>query len=162
MIIIGIDPGIANTGLAIIRSGINHDLLHGECVKTEATATTGARLEIIEARLRNLISEYNPDLIGIEAVFHNQNTSSVLAVAKCIGIAEIEAHRHGVPCELVTPQQAKSASGMTGKATKAEMANMARLFFADIQNQHVIDAAFVGIAAHLRARRNRLERKHIN
>ena len=160
MIIIGIDPGIANTGLAIIKSGINHDLLFSECVKTDAGMPTGARLEIIEARLHTLIEAYNPNVIGVESVFFNANVSSCLDTAKVIGIAELVSHTRGLPCELVSPQQAKRASGMTGKATKKEIISMANLFFRGVKNNHIADAAFIAIAAYLKSRRNRLERKH--
>ena len=62
MIIIGIDPGSAITGYAVINKGQEKALTVVDfgCIITDKFATTGERLKKIYKELTKLIEKYNP------------------------------------------------------------------------------------------------------
>ena len=91
-ILMGIDPGLLNCGIAIIKSEFNHDLLFSECIKTDPKQSTGSRLAHIEERLHTLAESYEVDEIGVESIFFNRNITSCLDTAKVIGVAELVAN----------------------------------------------------------------------
>jgi len=154
MIVFGVDPGIANTGLAVIES-VNHKycLLAAAHVKTSAQDSTGERLSIVSEAVKDIIVEYSLDGLAVERVFHNKNVSSSIATGKVIGLCELIAFDAGIPCDLITPQQVKYASGFGRSADKTTLLRISsRLFRVAITSHHVADAALVGLGGCLRLR----------
>ena len=67
MIVIGIDPGTANTGFGVVRTaGERLVALDGGVIETPAGADQGARLATIHARVGELLDGYRPDAVAIE------------------------------------------------------------------------------------------------
>ena len=76
-ITLGIDPGIANTGLAIVESnGTRYSLITAETIKTKTCDDTGKRLSIIHDEINNTLDAWKITGIAIERVFHNKNITS--------------------------------------------------------------------------------------
>lgn len=69
-IILGIDPGIADTGYGLIKneSGKLSCLAYGS-IRTSAKLALPDRLEIINLELNKLIKKFRPDLVAIEELF---------------------------------------------------------------------------------------------
>ena len=146
--ILGIDPGIAHTGLSVVcHAKQNYRLLETELVKTAAADKTGKRLDLIHAELCRLLDKHSVDGIAIEAVYHNKNITSSISTGKVIGLCELTAYTYELPVMLLTPQQVKAASGFGGSANKRELWKMAqRIFGAPVKSHHVADAAFCALA----------------
>ena len=69
--ILGIDPGIADTGFGIIekdRSG-NLSCLDYGSIKTKAKLELGERLETINKEINKLIKKYKPNLVAVEQIY---------------------------------------------------------------------------------------------
>ena len=151
--VLGIDPGIANTGLAIVSlAKAKYRLLHAERVKTSPEKDDAVRLlEIFEA-VADLSRQFDLNSIAIERVFHNQNVSSSITTGKVIGAVEVAAALRGIPTLELTPQQIKSTSGLGSQASKADMqAMMCRILDQKRLNPHVADACGAAIAGCLRS-----------
>jgi crossover junction endodeoxyribonuclease RuvC len=149
MIVLGIDPGTANTGFGVVaRRGGRLAALDGGCIETPSGQALERRLATIFARVEELIDEHQPDAMALEDLFYGQNTSSALAVGQARGVVMLAAGRHGVTCAGYTPQQVKSAVCGTGRAPKDQVQRMVQTVLALPElprPDHAADALAVAI-----------------
>ena len=156
--ILGVDPGIANCGFAVVKGISNYNLMDTELVKTPSTDETGKRLETIHDTLSHLLDTHTPSGIAIEQVFHNKNVRSSISTGKVIGLVEHTAYMFSLPVFTFTPQQIKASSGFGGNANKAEILRVASgLFRTTFKSHHVADAAFAAISGILKMRKNEVQ-----
>lgn len=158
MQILGVDPGIAHTAIAVVDLAKHkYKLRTTQLVKTSSSDETGKRLDTIHDALSRLLDRYAIDGIAVEKVFHNKNISSSISTGKVIGLCELTAYNHDLPVYLCTPQQIKACSGLGANADKATMIKVAsRLFRTDaIGTHHEADACFCAVAGLLQARKLR-------
>ena len=158
--VLGVDPGIANTGIAIVRGDTRYTLVESVHVTTDASNPRGDRLnEIYEAILRVLL-ETAVDAIAIEQCFHNKNISSSASTQQVIGLVHWMSFVAEIPVLALTPQKIKAACGLGGRAKKNEMLRAAQAMLRDsLENHHLVDAAFAAIAGilHLRSERSEMD-----
>lgn len=65
--VLGIDPGLASVGLAIVAfSARSTRVLHYETIKTDAQEDDGERMEGIARRLFEIVEEHHPEAMGFE------------------------------------------------------------------------------------------------
>ena len=128
IIILGIDPGIADTGFGVIRSqnGELSCLAYGS-IKTSAKMELGDRLEIINLKLSELIKKYQPGLIAIEELFFCNNAKTALVVGQARGVAVLTAKLNKVRSVEFTPYQVKQAVSAYGHAGKNQVQRMVKL-----------------------------------
>ena len=153
-IILGIDPGIANAGLAVVKQNrVGYSLITAETVKTKSCHETGKRLSVIHDEINATLDAWHITGIAIERVFHNHNVTSSLTTGAVIGILQFIAHQRGVPIHQYTPQQVKKASGLGAKIDKDTAKLVAsRLFGTQIKSHHSADAALCALAGILKQR----------
>ena len=153
---LGIDPGIANTGWSVVvKSSRSYRLVADGLIKTDSKASTGERLLKLYQAISDVVATQLPETIAIERVFHNKNISSSLTTGSVIGLVHLIGAQIGIEVAEFTPQQAKSATGLGGKADKKAVSMMmCRLFKRERLNNHVADAAAVAIAGLLHTARN--------
>lgn len=145
---LGIDPGIANTGWAVVvRSRGKYRLLSDGLIKTDVSESTGTRLLKIYQSLSEIVATQTPDVIVVERCYHNRNISSSQSTGAVIGIVHLIAAQFGTDALAFTPQQVKSASGLGGAADKKQVQwMMCKIFQRDTLNPHVADASACAIA----------------
>jgi crossover junction endodeoxyribonuclease RuvC len=120
MIVLGIDPGLANTGYGVVaRRGGRLVALDGGCIETRAGLAAEARLALIHARVAELLDEHEPDAVALEELYFGANARSAFAVGQARGVVMLAAGQRGVACSGYTPQQVKGAVCGTGRAAKA-------------------------------------------
>ena len=153
-ITLGIDPGIANTGLATVKAnGTGYSLIAAETIKTKACDDTGKRLNIIHDEINVTLDAQKVTDIAIERVFHNKNINSSLTTGAVIGLVQLIAHQRELPIYLFTPQQVKKASGLGAKIGKDTTKIIAsRLFGTQIKSHHAADAALCALCGCLKIR----------
>ena len=153
-IILGIDPGIANTGLSIVKmTPVSYALIATETIKTKARDETGKRLALIHDAIHATLNAWKIDAIAIERVFHNKNISSSLTTGAVLGLVHLIGHHHGLPIHEFTPQQVKKASGLCASIDKDTVKMVAsRLFGTPIHSHHEADAALCALCGCLQAR----------
>ena len=149
MIVLGIDPGLANTGYGVVaRRGGRLIALDGRVIETRAGVSTELRLAEIHRGLEAIFGEYEPDAMALEELYFGQNVRTAFAVGQARGVAMLVAGQHGVPCSGYTPQQVKSAVCGSGRAQKDQVARMVKTLLALEQEprpDHVADALAVAI-----------------
>lgn len=125
MIILGIDPGLAIVGWAIIESvrGGLRPIAYG-AITTPAHTDIEARLLMIQNDMEQLINKYKPDEMAVEELFFNTNITTGIAVAEARGVILCTAHKLGVKISEYTPLQVKQAVVGYGKAEKEQVIAM--------------------------------------
>ena len=125
MIVLGIDPGIANTGFGIVSgSGSRLQALEFGVIETAAGAPAEARLAEIHSDVGELITRFDAEAVAVEDLYFGANVVSAMAVGQARGVVLLAAGQHGVPVRAYTPQQVKAAVCGSGRADKAQVARM--------------------------------------
>lgn len=125
MIVIGIDPGIANTGFGVVRTaGQRMVAVDGGVIETEPELSTERRLARLHDALGELIRWHEPGAMALEDVFFNHNVGSALSVGQARGVALLAAARHELSCYDYTPQAVKKAVCGSGSAEKDQIQRM--------------------------------------
>ncbi len=125
MIILGIDPGIANTGYGIVesRGNVVTERDYGN-ITTNAQTAGERRLKKIYDEVERLIASFIIDVVVLEDIFFSKNVSSAFVVGEVKGIVRLAAAKAECPVFTYTPSQVKQAVVGYGKATKAQMQKM--------------------------------------
>lgn len=125
-LILGIDPGIADTGYGIIKKEQDGKMtcLEYGSVRTHAGNETSVRLEKIYSNLDAKIKEYKPQLMAVEQLFFCNNVKTALAVGEARGVVMLLARKHRLQIVEYTPLQVKQAVSAYGKASKMQIQKM--------------------------------------
>lgn len=124
MVVLGIDPGTANTGYGVVRRGRSLAALDGGVIVTSSADPAEQRLTEIHARVCALIDEHRPDAVALEDLYFGQNVRSAFAVGQARGVVMLAAGQRGLPCASYTPQQVKGAVCGSGRAAKDQVTRM--------------------------------------
>ena len=127
-IILGIDPGIADTGFGVI-AGNGHKLtcLAYGSIRTSPKFALADRLEIINLEITKLIKKYKPNLIAIEELFFCNNAKTALIVGQARGVVVLTAKLNKIKSVEFTPYQVKQAVSTYGHAKKDQVQRMVKL-----------------------------------
>ena len=114
--VMGIDPGLANTGFGIVDSlnGKLHAVGYG-VIETDAQEDHSIRLLSLYNRLLAVIDQFRPDEAEMETLYFSRNVTSALAVAEAKGVVTLCLAQQAVPLSLYSPNQIKAA--VTGSAS---------------------------------------------
>ena len=149
VIVLGIDPGTANTGYGVVVSrGSTLAALDGGVIATRPGSPLERRLADIHVRVCELIAEHRPVALAVEDLYFGRNAHSAFAVGQARGVVLLSAGMAGVPCFSYTPQAVKQAVCGTGSAEKGQVQRMvgALLSLAEPpQPDHAADALAVAI-----------------
>jgi len=149
MVVLGIDPGTANTGYGVVaRHGGRLVALDGGVIETSARLDPGERLATIHTRVGALIDEHGPDALAVEDLYFGANARSAFAVGQARGVVILAAGQRSVACCSYTPQQIKAAVCGSGRAGKAQVQRMVQSLLAltDLPRpDHAADALAVAI-----------------
>jgi crossover junction endodeoxyribonuclease RuvC len=114
--IIGIDPGLANTGFGIIDCKNNKmTLVSYGVISTKAEQSHEERLKILYEKLCMVLDEFKPDQGELETLYFARNTSSALAVAEAKGVITLALAQRKISVNFYTPNQIKYS--VTGSKT---------------------------------------------
>ncbi len=128
MIILGIDPGTARTGYGFIKiDGDKPSIISCGCITTSKEETKSARLAIVHKELMRLLSECRPDIMAIELLFFNKNTTTALTVGEARGVILLAAELNRIPLKEYTPLQVKESLSGYGRASKQEIKEMVKI-----------------------------------
>jgi crossover junction endodeoxyribonuclease RuvC len=127
-IILGIDPGIADTGYGVVKEeGSKLTCLAYGSIRTSSQMDLVGRLEILYAELNKIIKRYKPQLASVEQLFFNKNVRTALIVGQARGVALLALQQNKLPIIEFTPSQVKQAISSYGQASKMQVQKMVKL-----------------------------------
>ncbi len=123
MIILGIDPGTATTGYALIKklSGASFEVMDFGVIKTKSTLTDAERLVELHKDIKKLISKHGPDAAGVEKLYFETNVKTAMAVSQARGVVVLALQQSKIKTYEFTPLQVKSIICGYGKADKGQV-----------------------------------------
>ena len=128
MYILGIDPGIANTGWGVLDFvGQRFQPVCYGVVNTDPSEKLEKRIAVIAESVAQLIRKYEVKHISMEDIFFAKNEVSAIGVAKVIGSIIHAAYKEGVEVSMFTPMQIKMSITGFGKAEKKQVQEMCRI-----------------------------------
>lgn len=128
MKILGIDPGMAIVGYAMIGvENENIELLTSGSIQTDKSLSDSKRLLEIFNDLSQIIEKYNPDCASIEQLFFFKNQKTVIPVAEARGVILTALEKYNIPTYSYTPMEVKQVLTGYGRAEKKEVEQMVKL-----------------------------------
>ena len=147
--ILGIDPGLANLGWAIIDG---EELVDYGCLETEVDLLGEERLEVIYKEIDKLCVKFKIESLAVESLFFAKNEKSAMKVAEAIGVVKLCAKKNKVKVFEYSPLQIKTTLVGYGRAEKNQVEEMVgRLLNLKnkIEPSHASDAVAVAMT-HIR------------
>jgi crossover junction endodeoxyribonuclease RuvC len=117
MRILGIDPGLANTGWGVIET-IQHKSrpVSFGVITTNKEVDQSLRIISIAEQIAKISKQYEIEYCSIEDIYFTKNISSAISVAKVIGAITHALGEREIPLTLYSPLQIKSTITGYGKA----------------------------------------------
>ena len=127
MKIIGIDPGYAIVGYAIIEIQKNKKLLlkYGT-IETSSKNEFADRLCEIYDKFNYILQDFKPDFASVESLLFQNNQKTAIKVAEARGIILLSLKKFGTKIFEITPLQVKLSLTGFGKATKQQIILMTK------------------------------------
>ncbi len=121
-IILGIDPGTLVMGYGLIRvEGKKASLIDMNVLKLSRLKDHYERLQLIHARVNELIQEYKPTCFAIEAPFFGKNVQSMLKLGRAQGVAIATAMQAGLTVAEYSPKKVKQSVTGNGNSDKEQV-----------------------------------------
>jgi len=130
MRILGIDPGTATTGWAIVeeQAGEPVAIAYGH-ISTSPKNTTAERLKEVADDLEDIIKKYRPTDSSVEELFFFKNVKTAVKVSQSRGGILLTLERLNVKIFEYTPLQIKQSVTGYGRAEKAQIQLMVKSVF---------------------------------
>ncbi len=127
-LVMGIDPGYATLGYAVVAAHGNElHLLACDVITTPAGLVLPQRLQRIYERLVVLVNEYRPQEAAMEELFFGRNVTTAIAVGHARGVAMLALINAGISITEYKPSEVKLAVTGYGAAKKWQVGEMVRL-----------------------------------
>jgi crossover junction endodeoxyribonuclease RuvC len=156
MIVLGVDPGLARTGVAVVEGSPGRlRLRHAGCIETPAGTPDPDRLALLLGALELLIARERPEAAAVEQLFFSTNRRTAMRVGEARGVILCGLARAGLAVAEYTPLQVKEAVAGWGAAPKPQVARMVRTLLGGAAVEgpdDVADACAVAVCHHHRAR----------
>jgi len=150
-LVLGIDPGLARTGWALIGTR----LVASGLIETPARTPLGDRLKRLHGAVLALLDLHRPEAVALEQLFFLRSTRAIAATSQARGVILLASALRGLEAAEYNPRDVKMALTGNGAALKPQMQRMVRLLLGlreDLRPDDVADAAAIALC-HQRTRR---------
>jgi crossover junction endodeoxyribonuclease RuvC len=147
-IILGIDPGLINTGWGIICAKQNNlSFIACGSIMTDSRTSIDQRLTHIHLKLNEVMALYDPNHCAMEDIFVNSNNLTSLKLGYARGVAILTIGLAQKSFFEYAPNLVKKAVVGKGKADKLQVQYMVNQILpkAKVTNEHAADALAVAI-----------------
>ncbi|MGB9590526.1 MAG: crossover junction endodeoxyribonuclease RuvC [Candidatus Hydrothermia bacterium] len=136
----GVDPGANAVGFCVVEEG--RVLATGDL---RPRGSLGQKLLLIHSKITDVLEEFRPDLLVMEAVIYHKNPKTALVMGAARGVVLLAATQKRVPVEEISPTAVKKAVSGAGRAGKESVLYMVRRLYniQDDISEHVADALAV-------------------
>ena len=149
MRIIGIDPGLRNTGWGIIEFNSKRlvHVDHGR-ISPPISSSIGERLLFLKNKLTVIVEKYNPNFSAIEQIFVGPGTGSSLKLGMARGVSILVLAKAGLAIKEMPPKLVKKAVTGYGSASKDQIKSMIEKLLNIVpKNEDSSDALAIAISA---------------
>ena len=159
MRVLGIDPGYATTGYAVVErvAGSLRPVAIG-AIRTPSSSSHPRRLAYLRDELMGLIEEHRPEGVAVERVFFTVNARTAMAVGQASGVAMATAGELGLDVSEYTPTEVKQSVTGSGTAPKQQVQAMVASVLKLAEPPKPADAADACALAICHLNRSRLAR----
>ena len=148
-IVLGIDPGLNNTGWSVITLSSQNRLkiLEYGVIKNKISDKVEKKLYNIFKNLTDIITQTTPNSIAIEEIFVNKNPVSSLKLGQARGIAILTSGINNIPLHEYKATTIKKTVTSNGHATKEQIRYTVHKIFPIIQTNiaDITDAIAVSL-----------------
>ncbi|TDI59943.1 MAG: crossover junction endodeoxyribonuclease RuvC [Alphaproteobacteria bacterium] len=148
MRLLGLDPGLRQTGWGIIETEGSHlrHLANGT-IKTNSRKSTAERLVTLHEELEVVLNAWLPTAAAVEEVFVNKNPSSTLKLGQARGVVMLAPALKGIEVAEYAPNAVKKAVVGVGHAGKDQIFAMVSMLLpgVEIDSPDAADALAVAI-----------------
>jgi crossover junction endodeoxyribonuclease RuvC len=146
--IIGIDPGLRNTGWGVIEvegSGLSY--VADGSVHSDADAPLATRLLQIHRQLADVLARFSPDEAAIEETFVNKDARATLKLGQARGAAMLAPALAGIAVAEYAPNVVKKSVVGAGHAEKDQVKHMVKILLprAEMKTADSVDALAIAI-----------------
>ncbi|MBN1931424.1 MAG: crossover junction endodeoxyribonuclease RuvC [Desulfobacterales bacterium] len=126
--IIGIDPGLASTGVGIVSGkGTRVESYSYGSIHTSKKKTLPSRLDQIFSKIFLILKNENPDVMVVEDIFSLEKyPKSGITLGKVTGVILLAGCRLNVPVIEIPVREAKKVLTGNGKADKIQLEKSVR------------------------------------
>jgi crossover junction endodeoxyribonuclease RuvC len=130
MRILGIDPGLAIVGWAIVDfdKDLNPQPVDYGAIITDKGLNISTRLKEIYEDMNEIVDKFKPEVCGVETLLFYNNAKTAISVGEARGIVLLVLEDHGLPIYDFTPLQVKDAVTGYGKADKKQVQENVKRF----------------------------------
>ncbi|RJQ34451.1 crossover junction endodeoxyribonuclease RuvC [Candidatus Parcubacteria bacterium] len=150
-IILGFDPGIADTGFGVIEKiGNKIKFIDAGSIKTGKDKIFFKRLEEIYTQVDKLMVKYRPSIVAVEKLYFAKNVKTALDVGQARGVILLAIAKNKIEPLEFTPLQVKQAVCANGQASKYQVGTMVKALLnlrAVPQPDDAADALAIAITA---------------
>ena len=142
MKILGIDPGLINTGYGIVESiGSKVTLIDYGVVQPSKSEQLSVRLKVICNDVISIIKEFKPDVCVVEEVFYSKNFKSSLLLGQARAAVLIASAIQGVGVEEYSARKIKQSLTGNGNSSKEQIQFMVKNILEMNQIPKPVDAS---------------------
>ncbi|MDO5529794.1 MAG: crossover junction endodeoxyribonuclease RuvC [Paracoccus sp. (in: a-proteobacteria)] len=161
MKVLGIDPGLQNTGWGVIEvDGVRLRHIANGVIRSGQGALP-ARLLVLFQGLSQIIADHAPDAAAVEQTFVNKDASGTLKLGQARGIALLVPAQAGLSVGEYAPNAVKKSVVGVGHAAKEQVQHMVRVQLPGVEFAcaDAADALAIAIchAHHLQSRAVRIK-----
>ena len=128
MLVIGLDPGLATTGYALVRGqGERLEAVDYGVIRTPPRVPLPDRLLMLHDQLDELLQRYGPAVAGVEELFFSANAQTAMLVGQARGVLLVTLAQAGIDIAEYKPMQIKQAVTGYGGADKLQVQEMVRM-----------------------------------
>ena len=127
MKILGIDPGLINTGYGIVEpSGSKVALIDYGVVQPSKSDQLSVRLKVICNDVLSIIKEFKPNVCVVEEVFYSKNFKSSLLLGQARAAVLIASAMQGVDVAEYSARKIKQSITGNGNSSKEQIQFMVK------------------------------------
>lgn len=156
--IIGLDPGLRNTGWGVIEAeGTRLIYVADGAVHSDADAPLAERLLQIHVQLLEVLKQFAPDEAAVEETFVNTDARATLKLGQARGAVMLGPASLRIPVAEYAPNQVKKSVVGAGHAEKMQVKHMVKVLLprATMTSTDSVDALAIAIChAHHRGVRS--------
>jgi crossover junction endodeoxyribonuclease RuvC len=122
-VVMGVDPGMAATGVAVVAGGQGGaaGVVAATTVRTHPGVPEADRLHSVFHAVAGAVREHRPRAVAVERLMWGRNVGSAMSVARATGVILLAAAEAGVPVFEYAPLEIKMAVTGSGNAGKPEV-----------------------------------------